>query len=152
MNKKYFLGLFVVLGLTSCFPQAIVKSGSLKAVGIFRNQAHEFDCDPSQAALVTGFALNLSRRPLTFACNAINTQSVLTVTLYESDKNSTQVLWIVPDPVSGGIVTLNSTLARKQRFGSNGFTFLANADWSGTFDLDWSNEAVLQGSFRLIAQ
>jgi hypothetical protein len=153
MNKKYFLGFGGMLFLlTGCFPQAIAKNGELKALGIFRTQAHEFNCDPAKAALSSGLALNLSRRPLTFSCGALSTQSILTITLQNDDKNPIHVIWNVQDPVSGGIVTFNSDQARKKSTGSGGFLLLANGDYSGNFDFEWTDFAVLKGAYRLATQ
>jgi hypothetical protein len=155
MNKKYFSGFVFVLlflTLTSCFPQAIAKNGELKALGVFRTQAHDFSCDPAKAALFSGLALNLSRRPLTFSCGALSTQSILTITLQNDDKNPIHVIWNVQDPVSGGIITLNSDQARKKSIGNSGFLLLANGDYSGDFDLEWTDFAVLKGKYRLTTQ
>jgi hypothetical protein len=149
--------VFLLLILSSCAP-AIVKSGTFQAVGIFRTQIHEFNCDPSRAATLAGFPINLSQRPITFSCNAINTPSSITITLSESKKSqddflsTIQVLWNVPDPISGGIVTLNSSLARSKSYSGGGYNFFTNAEQIGNYEYEWSGIATLKGSFRLGTQ
>jgi hypothetical protein len=144
--------VLLVVTLSSCFPRSIVQKSELIATGVYRAQNLEFKCDPARTAIDEGLPLDLGERPLSFGCKATNNNSVMTITIEENPKNPTisfRLLWSIPDPTSGLIITLDSHKATSSSANSDAFVLLGRGYSAGSFDFTWSNFASLTGSFRL---
>jgi hypothetical protein len=157
---KPLVGALLVLVLSACFPTSEVRQSYFRAVGIYRFEVYDFDCDPARVAREGGQPFNLLRS-IEFFCTSKNGKSTILVQLQGTESHPYQVSWAVPHPVTD-TVTLTTDKMRNYTFhkNSHGYSLpplfntqngkrYTSSFYGATFEFEWSDEAVLKGSFQM---